>query len=126
MSSPNQTIRSLHKEGSTCNFLTCNTESSKGYSWCFITGKKQKALLIKSNAFFKLAFPSFMLLKQFLNNLPICLEGLLNCIWTYVSIKVNVFIQKNTYYIHNCVHNLWKTVCSEIDNPLWLVLLIKD
>ena len=49
-----------------------------------------------------------MLLKQLLNNLPICLEGFLNCICTNVNIKVNVyqFIQKNAYHIHthNYVH----------------------
>ena len=45
-----------------------------------------------------------MLLKQLLNNLSICLEGFLNCICTHVGIKVNVFIQKNTYHIHNYVH----------------------
>ena len=54
-----------------------------------------------------------MLLKQLLNNLPISLEGFLNCICAHVSIKVNVFIQKNAYPIHNYVINLWKTVCSE-------------
>ena len=41
-----------------------------------------------------------MLLKQLLNNLPIFLEGLLNCICTHISIKVNVFIQKNAYHIN--------------------------
>ena len=45
-----------------------------------------------------------MLLKQLLNNLPICLEGLSSCICTHFSIKVNVFIQKNAYHIHNYVH----------------------
>ena len=33
-----------------------------------------------------------------------CLEGFLNCICARVCIKVNVFIQKNTYHIHNYVH----------------------
>ena len=42
-----------------------------------------------------------MLLKQLPNNFPICLEGLLTCIWTQAIIRVNVFIQKNAYYIHN-------------------------
>ena len=45
-----------------------------------------------------------MLLKQLLNNLPICLEGLLNCICTHVGIKVNVFIQKNAYQIYYYMH----------------------
>ena len=51
-----------------------------------------------------LAFTGLMLLKQLLNNLPIFLEGLLNCICTHISIKVNVFIQKNAYHINNYVH----------------------
>ena len=67
---------------------------------------------------------------------------ILNCIWTHVSIKVNVFIQKNVYHTHYYVHKLCKTVCSEKNIPvllkfslgyylaLWkilrLVLLIKD
>ena len=46
-----------------------------------------------------------MLLKQLLNNLLVCLEGVLNGICTHVCIKVNVFIQKNAYHIHNYVHN---------------------
>ena len=58
----------------------------------------------KNIAFFRLAFKSFMLLKQLLNNLPICLHGLLNYTFTHVSITVNVFVQKNAYYIHNYVH----------------------
>ena len=45
-----------------------------------------------------------MFSKQLLNNLPICLKGVLNCICTFVSIKVSVFIQKNVYLIHNYVH----------------------
>ena len=60
--------------------------------------------LKNNNAFFRLAFASLMLLKKFLNNLPICVEVLLNFIWTHVSIKVNVFIQKNAYYNHKYVH----------------------
>ena len=44
-----------------------------------------------------------MLLKQWLNNLPIFLDGRWNCIFTNVIIKVNVFIQKNIYYICNYV-----------------------
>ena len=45
-----------------------------------------------------------MLLKQVLNNLPISLEGPWNYIFTNVSIKVNLFRQKNVYYIYNYVH----------------------
>ena len=45
-----------------------------------------------------------MLLKQLLNNLPICLEGLLNCICTHAGIKVNVFIQKNAYQIYDYMY----------------------
>ena len=47
---------------------------------------------------------SLMLLKQVLNNLPISLEGPWNYIFTNVSIKVNLFRQKNVYYIYNYVH----------------------
>ena len=42
-----------------------------------------------------------MLLKELLNNLPFSLGGPWDSIFTYVSIKVNVFIQKNIYYIYN-------------------------
>ena len=55
-----------------------------------------------------------MLLKQLLNNLPFSLDGPLTC-FTHGSIRVNVFIEKNIYYIYNYVHKLWKTVCSEIN-----------
>ena len=41
-----------------------------------------------------------MLLNLLINNIPISLEGLLNCICTHASIKVNVFIQKNIYPIY--------------------------
>ena len=41
---------------------------------------------------------------QLLNNLPISLKGHLNCICTDISIKANVFIQKNIYHIHTYVH----------------------
>ena len=44
-----------------------------------------------------------MLLKQSLNNPPISLDGPRNCIFTHASIKVNVFIQKNIYYIYSYV-----------------------
>ena len=47
---------------------------------------------------------SLMLLKQVLNNLPISLDGPWNYIFTNVSIKVNLFRQKNVYYIYNYVH----------------------
>ena len=38
--------------------MTCNTPSSKGYSWCFITysvltGKKQQTLFKKNSTFFQ-------------------------------------------------------------------------
>ena len=56
-----------------------------------------------------------MLLKQLLNNLPISLDRPWNCIFTNVSVKVNVFIQNNTYYIYKYVRKLWKTVCFEIN-----------
>ena len=55
-----------------------------------------------------------MLLKQLLNNLPICLVGGLNCICTHVSIKVNVFIQKNAYQIHNYVHKSFRGCIRQI------------
>ena len=55
-----------------------------------------------------------MLLKKLLNNLHTSLDGPWNCIFAHVSIKVNVFIQKNIYYIYNYVHKLWKTGCFEI------------
>ena len=61
-----------------------------------------------------------MLLKQLLNNLPVSLEGVLDCICTHISIKVNVFIEKNAYHIHNLCINLWKTVCSEVNIPFLL------
>ena len=71
----------------------------------------------KPNAFLRLAFSSLMFLKQLLNNLQIFLEGFVNCIYTHVSIKVNVLIQKNAYYIHNYVHKymencLFREKCS--------------
>ena len=47
---------------------------------------------------------SLVLLNQLLHNLPIYLEELLNCFCTHVSIKVNVFIQKDAYHIHKYVH----------------------
>ena len=40
---------------------------------------------------------------MFLNNIPICLEGPLNCICTQISINVYVFIQKSMYHIQNHV-----------------------
>ena len=46
-----------------------------------------------------------MLLKQLHNNLPFSYDGPWNC-FTHGSIKVNVFIQKNIYYIYNYVHKL--------------------
>ena len=36
-----------------------------------------------------------------LNNRAISLDGAWKCIFTHVSIKVNVFIQKDIYYIYN-------------------------
>ena len=56
-----------------------------------------------------------MLLKQLLKCLPISLDGPWNCIFAHVSIKVNVFIRKNIYYVYNYVHKLWKTVSSDIN-----------
>ena len=49
-----------------------------------------------------------MLLNQLLNNLPSCLKAFLKCICAHVNIKVNVFIQKNAYDIHNYVHKYMK------------------
>ena len=65
---------------------------------------KETTSTFKETNAFRLVFTSFMLLKQLLNNLLICLEGLLNCIWKHVTTKVNVFMQKNAYYIRNYVH----------------------
>ena len=44
-----------------------------------------------------------MLINLLLNNLPTSLEGSLNCIYTNVNIKVNVYTQNNTYNIHKYV-----------------------
>ena len=85
--------------------LTCNTPSFEAYSQCFITdfvltGKKQGTLFLKKRVFFCQSlhylfqvWVSFKLLIMLLNNLPISLDGRLNCICTQVSIKVE------TYYI---------------------------
>ena len=81
-------------------FLFITTLGLMFYYWKETTS----TFLKNNNAFFRLAFTSLMLLKKLLNNLPICVEVLLNFIWTHVSIKVNVFIQKNAYYNHNYVH----------------------
>ena len=57
-----------------------------------------------------------MLLNLSLNNPPISLEGPLNCICTYVIIKVNVlYLYKKIFIISICY--LWKTICSEINFP---------
>ena len=81
-------------------FLFITTLGLMFYYWKETTS----TFLKNNNAFFRLAFTSLMLLKKLLNNLPICVEVLLNFIWTHVSIKVNVFIQKNAYYNHKYVH----------------------
>ena len=81
-------------------FLFITTLGLMFYYWKETTS----TFLKNNNAFFRLAFTSLMLLKKLLNNLPICVEVLLNFIWTHVSIKVNVFIQKNAYCIHNYEH----------------------
>ena len=72
----------------------------------FCINRKETINTLKkqTNAFLRLAFSSLMFLKQLLNNLQIFLEEFVNCIYTHVSIKVNVLIQKNAYYIRNYVH----------------------
>ena len=141
MSSPNQTIRSLLKEGSNSNFWLAINRALKVPPDVLSLEWINKHFFKTNNTLFRLAFTSLMLLKQLLKNLPICLEGLLNCSWMHVSIKVNVFIQKNAHYIYNYVHQFMEN-CSKINIPflltfclgyylaLWkiliLVLLIKD
>ena len=93
--------------------LTCNTPSYKCHSRCFITysvltEKKKQILFKKNNVFFRSAFAllisslSFMLLNMLLNNLPISLDGPLNCFRTHVSIKAetcNLFHNSNSITI---------------------------
>ena len=95
MSSPNRTIRSLRKEGGNRNFEIVIHRALKATTDILSLERNNKQF--QKKLFFRLAFTSFMLLKQLLNNLPICL---LNCIWTHVSIKVNALIQKHAYYVH--------------------------
>ena len=92
--------------------LACNTPSSKVYGRCFImysvlTGKKTISPSFKKNKviFFSPVFTFLIYLKivSHVANLPISHQGPLNCISTHVSIKVNVFIPKNIYHIHNYV-----------------------
>ena len=85
--------------------LTCNTPCSKYHSWCFITysvltGKKKHFFYKKNNGLLQSVFTlrvsslSFMLLIMLFNNLPISLDGPLNCI-----ICTHVIIKVETYYI---------------------------
>ena len=117
---PQPNNEEFKQRGRQQQLLTCNTPSPKDYSWCFITssvltGKKQRKNTHfkkkkKQRTFFSLAFSllisilRLMLLKQLLNNLSFSLDGPWNCIFTHVSIKVNVFIQKSIYYIYNYSH----------------------
>ena len=91
--------------------LTCNTPTSKGCS-CFITysvwtGKKQET------RFFTLFISSlsFTLLIMLLNNLPNTLDGLLSCICTQVSIKVETY-----YFLPNPKLKITIYICR---NPKW-------
>ena len=80
-----------------------------------INRKETISTFLKKQRIFKTSLYEPHLRKQLLYNLLICLEGLLNCICTHVSIKVNVFIQKNVYHIHNYVHKSmknWKLIIS--------------
>ena len=59
---------------------------------------------------------SLTLLNRLLNSLSISFERPLNCICTYVGIKVNLFIQKSIDYIHNYVQ-------KSVENCLFLFIL---
>ena len=72
-----------------------------------INRKKTISPSFKKNKviFFSQVFTFLIYLKivSHVANLPISHQGPLNCISTHVSIKVNVFIPKNIYHIHNYV-----------------------
>ena len=101
--------------------LTCNTPNSKCHSRCFVrysvlTGKKQQTpFLKKTNVFFRSAFTllisslSFTLVIMLLNNLPISLEGPLNCICTYVSIKAESYYILLNPKLKIKFYNRWNT-----------------
>ena len=48
----------------------------------------------------------------------------ITCVWTQVTIKVNVFIQKNLYPIQNYVQISIETACSQIDFPSFLMFCL--
>ena len=48
----------------------------------------------------------------------------ITCVWTQVTIKINVFIQKNLYPIQNYVQISMETACSQIDFPSFLMFCL--
>ena len=84
--------------------------------------RKAKYFLIPS---FTLLISSFRLtlLNVFFNNLPISLQGPLNCICTRGTIKVNVFLQKSIDHIRNYVQKsfftAWKVTKYRVFSGLY-------
>ena len=64
---------------------------------------KKQHIYFSQSLRFLTYFKFELLLTLWLNNVPFSLEGPLNCIYTHVTIKVNVLIQNNIYHIHNYV-----------------------
>ena len=85
------------------------------YHVCCVNRKETIKTKKKTKYFFSPAFTVLVsslwltLLNLLLNNLPLSLEGPLNCICAHANIRENVFIQKNIDHIHNYVQKSFST-----------------